>query len=39
MYHEWERSKVHTKFWSQNQKGRDHLRDLGISWDNIKMDL
>jgi hypothetical protein len=32
-----------TKFWPENVKGRDHLRDLSIvrcKWeDNIKMDL
>jgi hypothetical protein len=26
-----ERSDVHTKFWSKNLKGRDHLGDLGVS--------
>jgi hypothetical protein len=24
------RDEVHTKFWSENLKGRDHLEDLGI---------
>jgi hypothetical protein len=29
---------MHTKFWSENLKGRDHSKDLGHRWeDNIKM--
>jgi hypothetical protein len=28
-----------TKFGSENLKGRDHFRDLGVDGDNIKMDL
>jgi len=31
---------VHTKFWSENVKGRVHLEDLTQRWeDNIRMDF
>jgi hypothetical protein len=30
---------MHTKFWLENQKGKDPSGDLGIDGDNIKMDL
>jgi hypothetical protein len=31
---------VHTKFWAENLKGRDHSEDLGVKWeDNIKIDF
>jgi hypothetical protein len=30
---------MHTIFWLQNLKGRDHLEDLGVWEDNIKMIL
>jgi hypothetical protein len=26
----WERCEMHTIFWLENQKGRDHLEDLGV---------
>jgi len=35
-----ERGVGHTGFWCENQRGRDHLEDLGIEGeDNIKMNL
>jgi hypothetical protein len=35
-----ERVEMHTKFWSENLKGRDHLENLGIGFeDNIIMVL
>jgi hypothetical protein len=30
MYHTWQRYKMHTKFWSEYLKERDHLEDTGI---------
>jgi hypothetical protein len=30
MYDIWERGEMHTKFLSENLKGRDQLEDLGI---------
>jgi hypothetical protein len=34
----WERYKIHTKFWSENLKERDHVEDPGVGWeDNIRM--
>jgi hypothetical protein len=31
---------MHTKFWSENLKGRDHSEDKGVDWeDNIRMNL
>jgi hypothetical protein len=26
----WERCEMHTKFWLENLKGRNHLEELGI---------
>jgi len=40
--HRWQRWKVHIKFWSEHQKERDHLEELGIrhKWEyRIIMDL
>jgi len=34
-----ERKKRGIIFWLGNLKGWDHSEDLGIDWDNIKMDL
>jgi hypothetical protein len=28
--HAWETSQKHTKFWSENLKGRDNLESLGV---------
>jgi hypothetical protein len=30
---------MHTVFWLENLKGRDHSEDLGIDGDNIRMDV
>jgi len=30
MWHTWHRCEMHTKFWLENLKGRDHLEGLGI---------
>jgi len=30
MCHAWDTYKMHTKFWSENLKGRDHSEDLGV---------
>jgi hypothetical protein len=30
---------MHTRFWSENLKGRDYSEDLGVKQDNIRMDL
>jgi hypothetical protein len=30
MWHDWRRIEVHTGFWYQNMKVRDHLKDLGV---------
>jgi hypothetical protein len=29
--HEWENWDVHTNFWSENVKRKDHLEDLGVN--------
>jgi hypothetical protein len=26
------RREMHTKFWSENMKGRNRLEDLGVDW-------
>jgi hypothetical protein len=30
MYHVWDRYEIHTKFWSENLKGKGHSPDSGI---------
>jgi hypothetical protein len=30
---------IYEKFWSENLKGNDHLEDLGIGEDNIRMNV
>jgi hypothetical protein len=30
---------IHTTFWLEIVKGREHLEDLGVDWDDIRMDL
>jgi hypothetical protein len=30
MWHAWKIREMHTKFWSQNLKGRDHVEDLDV---------
>jgi hypothetical protein len=30
MEHPWETREMHTKFWSENLKERDHEEDLGV---------
>jgi hypothetical protein len=39
MWHVWETREVHTGFWWGDLSERDHLEDLGIDGDSIKMDL
>jgi hypothetical protein len=35
MKHEWEENVMHTKFWLEDPKGRDHLEDVDIDgWKN-----
>jgi hypothetical protein len=31
-----ERLEMHTKFWSENLKGSNHLEDLGLDWRKIR---
>jgi hypothetical protein len=39
--HAWHAGDMKTagKFWSENRKERDHLKDIGVNGENIKMDL
>jgi len=30
MQHAWKRWEMHTEFWLEDLKGRDHLRDLSV---------
>jgi hypothetical protein len=30
MFHAWERREMHTKFWPENLKGRNHAGNMGI---------
>jgi hypothetical protein len=39
MYHALNRLKIHTKFWLEELKGRDHMQDLGTDGNNIRLDL
>jgi hypothetical protein len=38
MWHVWETRKLHTGFWWGDLNERDHLEDLGMDGDSIKMD-
>jgi hypothetical protein len=39
MYYEWGRRGMHTGFWWESRKKKDHLEDLDVGEDNIKTNL
>jgi hypothetical protein len=39
MLHAWERLEIHTEFWLENLRERDHLDDLGLDGKTVLLQI